>query len=155
MVTSRDLPPDRLAVGQLLVRLLRQFRLELACGAAALGYSDLREPHTQIFGNVGINGIRLTDLSSRAQLSLAAASDLVSDLEELGYLERKPDPSDGRAKLIFPTHRGRKALDDAGDQVAKIELAWGQLVGRPAFEDACTTLQRLLDAQADYGGRSD
>jgi DNA-binding MarR family transcriptional regulator len=148
MVTSRDLPADRLAVGQLLVRLLRQFRLELAAGAAEHGYRDLREPHAQIFGNVGIHGIRLTDLASKAQLSLAATSDLVSDLENLGYLERRPDASDGRAKLIFPTLRGRQALDDAGDQVAKIERSWGELVGPTRFSDACMTLQQLLDAQA-------
>lgn len=145
MSTSRDLPTDRLAVGQLLVRLLRRFRLDLAAGAAESGYHDLREPHTQIFGNVGIDGIRLTDLASRAQLSLAAASDLVSDLENLGYLDRRPDPSDGRAKLIFPTPRGRQALDDAGDRVAEIEQRWGELVGRAEFNDACRTLQRLLD----------
>src|SRR5215204_4314538 len=129
MPTSRDLPVDRLAIGQLLVRLLRQFRAELFAPAAERGYSDLREPHLQIFGNLGIDGVRLTDLAARAQLSLAAASELVNDLQALGYLERRPDPSDGRAKLIFPTRRGRQALDDASDRVAEIEQRWAQVIG--------------------------
>ncbi len=149
MATSRDLPGDRLAVGQLLLRLLRQFRRELFAPAAEHGYTDMREPHLQIFGNLGIDGIRLTDLAARAQLSLAATSELVNDLQNLGYLERHSHPSDRRAKLIYPTRRGRQALEDAGDRVAEIEKRWAELVGPAEFSDACMTLQHLLDATAD------
>jgi DNA-binding MarR family transcriptional regulator len=145
MPSSRDLPVDRLAIGQLLVRLLREFRAELFAPAAEHGYADMRQPHLHIFGNVGIDGVRLTDLAARAQLSLATTSELVSELENLGYLERRPDPADRRAKLIFPTKRGRHALDDAGDRVAEIEQHWAEIVGAARFADACHTLQELLD----------
>ncbi|HEX7993035.1 MAG TPA: MarR family transcriptional regulator [Streptosporangiaceae bacterium] len=145
MPTSRDLPADRLAIGQLLVRLLRQFRAELFEPAAGHGYPDLREPHLHIFGNVGVDGIRLTDLAGRAQLSLATVSELVSNLQDLGYVERRADGTDKRAKLIFPTRRGRQALDDAGDRVAQIEERWSQIVGSERFADTCRTLQELLD----------
>jgi DNA-binding MarR family transcriptional regulator len=106
----------------------------------------VREPHLHIFGNLGVDGVRLTDLAARAQLSLATTSELVSDLQALGYLERRPDGTDGRAKLIFPTPRGRHALDDAGDRVAQIEEHWSGLVGPKRFAEACRTLQDLLDA---------
>jgi len=140
------LSTDRLAIGQLLGRLLREFRSELFAPAAEQGYDDLREPHLHIFGNVGVTGIRLTDLASRAQLSAATTSELVSDLQRLGYLERRPDPTDRRAKLIFPTPRGRQALHDAGNRVADIEQHWSDLVGRSRFAEACSTLQAILDA---------
>jgi hypothetical protein len=42
------------------------FRSELLAPAAERGYTDLREPHLQIFGNIGIDGIRLTALAARA-----------------------------------------------------------------------------------------
>ncbi len=145
MPTSRDLPADRLAIGQLLVRLLREFRIELFAPAAARGYADMRQPHLHIFGNVGIDGVRLTDLAARAQLSLATTSELVSELQRLGYLERRPDPRDGRAKLIFPTQRGRQVLDDAGDRVAGIEQYWRELLGDDRFDAMCRTMQDLLD----------
>jgi hypothetical protein len=83
MPTSRDLPADRLAIGQLLVRLLRAFRAELFEPAAGHGYPDLREPHLHIFGNLGVDGIRLTDLAARAQLSLAGVAD--GQREVLGF----------------------------------------------------------------------
>jgi DNA-binding MarR family transcriptional regulator len=131
--------------GQLLVRLLRQFRAELFQNAAGQGYPDLREPHLHIFGNLGVDSIQLTDLAARAQLSLATTSELVTDLQELGYLERRADGTDKRAKLIFPTSRGRQALDDAGYRVAQIEQHWSQIVGPERFADTCRTLQDLLD----------
>jgi DNA-binding MarR family transcriptional regulator len=145
MATSRDLPIDRLAVGQLLVRLLREFRRELSAPAAAAGYGDIRDPHLQIFGAIGMGGVRLTDIAARAQLSLAATSELVNDLQELGYLERHPDPSDGRAKLICLTERGRALMAHAGDRVATIEEQWAAIVGRQSFTEMCATMQCLLD----------
>jgi DNA-binding MarR family transcriptional regulator len=146
MRTSSDLPADRLAIGQLLVRLLAQFRRELLAAAADAGYADIREPHLQIFGNLGIDGVRLTDLAARAQLSLAATSELVNDLQHLGYLTRQPDPGDGRAKLIYPTPRGRRALDDAGGQVAEIEQRWAAIVGHRQFDAATKALHTLVGA---------
>lgn len=148
-----DLPGDRLAIGQLLVRLLHEFRAELSGPAAERGYADLRPPHLHIFGNVGVDGVRLTDLAARAQLSLATTSELVSELQRLGYLERRPDPNDRRAKLIFPTSRGRQALDDAGDRVAEIEERWRELVGADRFDVMCQTMQALLDRLSPGRGR--
>jgi DNA-binding MarR family transcriptional regulator len=136
---------DRLAIGQLLVRLLREFRDDLAAPRADAGYGDVREPHFQIFGNIRAGGIRLTELAERAQLSLAATSELVNDLAELGYLTRRPDPADGRAKLIELTDRGRDLMADAGDRVLDIERRWAALAGERNFAVMCQTMQRLLD----------
>jgi len=70
---------------------------------------------------------------------------LVNDLQTLGYLERHPDPSDGRAKLICLTERGRKLQADAGDRVAHIEHDWSAIVGKQAFTDMSSAMQSLLD----------
>lgn len=145
MAASRDLPSERLAIGQLLVRLLREFRDDLAAPRAQAGYGDVREVHFQIFGNIRMGGIRLTELADRAQLSLAAASELVNDLEGLGYLTRRPDPNDGRAKLIDLTKRGRALMADAGGRVADIERRWSKLVGAREFTQMTRTMQLLLD----------
>ena len=149
--STPSLPADRLAVGQLLVRLLHAFRVEL------FGHPDresefpgLRFSHLAIWGNVGIDGIRLTALAERANLSLAACSEQLSDLERLGYLERRPDPTDGRAKLIYPTPRGRQLLDRAGIAVADIEDHWRRLCLPGRFDDACRTLDHLVQALAAH-----
>lgn len=145
MVQSRDLAVDRLAIGQLLVRLLREFRDDLSAPRADAGFDDVREPHFQIFGNIRMGGIRLTELADRAQLSLAATSELVNDLADLGYLTRRPDPADGRAKLIELTTRGRNLMEVAGKRVADIESRWAAVAGERNFNQMCRTMQRLLD----------
>jgi DNA-binding MarR family transcriptional regulator len=152
VATSRTLPDDRLAIGQILGRLLYQFRSELFDAAEADGrFLDIRFPHLQAWGNVGTKGIRLTDLAAKAQLSLAACSELVDELQHLGYLERRPDPSDGRAKLISPTDRGRKVLDAAGRAVADLEQRWREKLPPGTFDRACSTFNDLLEALADEG----
>lgn len=159
MDSSTDLPGDRLAVGQLLVRLLHRFRADMLVASAGTEFDDTRLAHLQIWGNVGVDGVRLTTLADRANLSLAAASELVSELEMLGYLERRPDPTDGRAKLIHPTERGRALLAAAGRQVATIESGWAAMVGSGEFDAACRTLNSVLaglgdhEAQMREGGR--
>ena len=145
MSTSSDSVPDRQAIGQLLMRLLREFRADLALPRAELGYDDIREPHLQIFGSIRMGGIRLTELAARAQLSLAATSELVNDLVALGYLTRRPDPSDGRAKLIDLTERGARLMADAGRRVIDIERRWSELAGPRNFAQMCRTMQGLLD----------
>lgn len=93
---------------------------------------------------MGVDGIRLTELAERATLSLAACSELVNELQTLGYLERRPDPADGRAKLIFPTRRGRELLAAAGDAVADLEHRWRHLCADGSFDEACRTFDDLL-----------
>jgi DNA-binding MarR family transcriptional regulator len=145
VATSRDQGPDRQAVGQLLVRLLREFRRDLAAPLAGSEYDDIRDPHMQIFGNVRMGGIRLTELADRAQLSLAATSELVNDLADNGYLIRRPDPTDGRAKLIYLTGRGRDVMAIAGERVADIERRWSKILGGNDFAQMSRAMQRLLD----------
>ena len=154
MAPSRVVPPDRLAIGQLLVRLLREFRNDLAAPRADAGYGDVREAHFQIFGNIRMGGIRLTELADRAQLSLAAASELVNDLVGLGYLARRPDPVDGRAKLIDLTKRGQALMADAGDRVVDMERRWSEAVGERNFTQMTRTMQRLLDQLDPEDSRS-
>jgi DNA-binding MarR family transcriptional regulator len=122
------------------------YRLALAVRGTVDGVDgDIREPHMQIFGNVRMGGVRLTELAERASLSLAAASELVNDLQDMDYLIRRPDPADGRAKLIDLTPRGRAAMSAAGRRVTDIERRWSQLVGPKDFDRMCATMQRLLD----------
>ncbi len=145
-MTASSLDPhqERLPIGQLLVRLLHQLRRETFEEGQARG-AGLRFPHSQILGNmVGVEGIRLTDLAGRATLSLAACSELVNELEGLGYLERRPDPTDGRAKLIAPTALGSLLLDASQAAVRRLERRWAEHCAPSALEEACVTLDQLL-----------
>jgi DNA-binding MarR family transcriptional regulator len=80
-------------------------------------------------------------------------SELVDGLIKAGYLERKPDPADGRAKLICLTPLGRQLLRVAVREIAELEIAWfGQLpplIGVDALRGA---LQTALEAHVATPG---
>lgn len=79
----------------------------------AAGFHDHRVVHHNVMAHVTHEGVRLTELAELAGITKQAMSELVIDLEELGYLQRWSDPTDGRAKLIGFTNRGRDAVDAA------------------------------------------
>jgi DNA-binding MarR family transcriptional regulator len=136
---------QQLGLGQLLVRLLYHYRHAATEEAKRLGFGEIRSPHLQVLAHISNKGIRLTELADRAQLSLAAASEFVSELEELGYVARRADPADRRAKLIVPTARGRKAFRDGAKGAAEIERRWASLVDDARFEQTLEVMQELLD----------
>ncbi len=64
------------------------------------GLDALSSAHTRILPHLDLAGTRITVLADRLDITKQAVSQLVSDLEDMGMLERVPDPSDGRAKLV-------------------------------------------------------
>ena len=142
----------RLPIGQLLGQLLRSFRQELHRRGLEGGYGDIREAHLQVFGAIDWKGTRLTELAARANMTLPAMSELVDDLQRAGYLERRPDPRDGRAKLIGPTRKGRHAIVQALRAVREIEASYSRVVGDERFAVLVGVLQDLVDSRPHPAG---
>lgn len=91
----------------------------------AAGFADHRLVHHNVMAHVPYEGIRLTELADKAGITKQAMSELVNDLERLGYLQRTADPHDGRAKLIGFTEKGRAAVDEAMHAFEAMETALG------------------------------
>ena len=137
---------ERLPVGQLLGNLLRLFRAELAeRGGSSTGVEGIRPAHLQVFGVIKADGNRLTELAASADMSLSAMAELVDGLEQLGYVERRRDPSDGRAKLVCLTDSGWRAMHEGRRLIAQIEADWGKALGSDRFAALCGELQALMD----------
>lgn len=92
----------------------------------AAGFEDHRVVHHNVMAHVTHDGIRLTELAEKAGVTKQAMSELVIDLERLGYLERTPDPHDGRAKLIGFTDKGRAAVRAAMRAFEQMESELGE-----------------------------
>jgi DNA-binding MarR family transcriptional regulator len=139
-------PPQRLHIGQLLTQLTRLFQTELFERLAAAGLDQARVPHTHVTAYIKADGSRLTELATQARMTLPAMSELVDDLQRLGIVERRPDPSDGRAKLIRLTDAGWEAMRTARRIIAEIEAEYAEHAGPERFESAAQTLNALLQA---------
>jgi DNA-binding MarR family transcriptional regulator len=109
---------------------------------AAAGFEDVREGHGCVFGFIDLDeGSRLTDLADRAGLTKQAVGEAVAELERLGYLERVPDPEDGRAKIIKLTPRGVDAARMGRRLFAEIENDWAARYG----EERVALLRELVE----------
>lgn len=131
--------------GQLLAQLLRLFQTELFERLVAAGLQDARVAHTHVTAYIEADGSRLTELAAQARMTLPAMSELVDDLQRIGIVERRPDPTDGRAKLICLTDAGWDAMTVARAAIAEIEAGYADAVGAERFEQAATTRDALLE----------
>ena len=93
------------------------------------GHPEIRAGHGCVFGFIDERGSRLTELAERSQTSKQAVWEAVADLEQLGYVERAPDPLDGRAKIIRLTRSGDEAREIARGIFGEIEQRWIERYG--------------------------
>jgi DNA-binding MarR family transcriptional regulator len=107
---------------------------ELVERLRAGGFEDTTAAHHPLFENIDPGGTRLTVLAARAGMTHQSMGELVGALEQGGYVERLPDPSDGRARLVALTPRGRAAVRLAVKEIAAIEAAWLDRIGAAGFE---------------------
>ena len=91
--------------------------------------------------------LRMQDLAARVVLSRTRVSRLVSELERVGYIERVPDPDDGRATLARITPEGRAARRDAAPvYLAGIEKHFNRHLTAAQQDAVAKGLQRVVDA---------
>jgi DNA-binding MarR family transcriptional regulator len=111
----------------------------------AEGHPQIRNAHGCVFRYIDIDGSRLTDLAALSGVTKQAVGEFVDELQQLGYVERAPDPIDGRAKIIRLTERGRDARRTALRIFDDIEREWADRFG----EDRVAELREILEAIAE------
>lgn len=60
----------------------------------------------------GSFGVRMSDISRCLMVSKPAATQVVSQLVDMGMVERYSDPNDRRVVMIRPTEKGRKNFEE-------------------------------------------
>jgi DNA-binding MarR family transcriptional regulator len=111
-------------------------------------FPDLRPAHFIVFQLLDPPpaGKRLTELAERAQMTKPSMLELVDALERQGYVERIPDPTDRRAKLIRLTEKGWAAYTSAFHAVLDLQAAWAARLGGAKFSRFLSLLRELNDA---------
>jgi DNA-binding MarR family transcriptional regulator len=137
---SRDVRPN---IGILLRGPFQEIVRRIADGLVEAGFDDIRPAHTAVFQHIKADGSRLSELAENAQLTKQSMGYLVDYLEEHGYVERRPDPTDRRASLIFLTERGWSEVREALRIIAVIEQEWGRRLGKRRLEQLRDLLSEL------------
>ena len=94
----------------------------------------------------GSNGARLSDIAEVLGISRQAANQTANQIVAAGYLERRSDPSDGRAKLLFPTARARDMIARGAKEALRLQRQMERLDDARAIEVCSSMLTDLLRA---------
>ena len=140
-------------IGPLLNARHRELREEIQAAIEAAGFTDFRLAHQAVFAALPAAGARMGYLANRAQLAKQTITELVAYLADRGYVERSPDPSDGRAQLVRRTPRG-----DAVDLIAQAAITrtarrWRRRLGRDRFEALTAALADLEEISSREASR--
>jgi DNA-binding MarR family transcriptional regulator len=128
-----------------LLRIPREATLRLVvAGLEAAGFGTVRPAHFTVFQHLPPEGIRLTALADAALLTKQSMGYLVDDLEALGYVERVPDPTDRRAKLVRLTARGWAVDRTVREVIEKIEADWAARLGEADYAELARLLRALI-----------
>ncbi|WP_019876349.1 MarR family winged helix-turn-helix transcriptional regulator [Sporichthya polymorpha] len=131
---------EPLNVGLLLFLPYRALETRVFRELAAAGFDDLTPAQARVFQRIGPGGTRLTELAEQAGITKPTAAFLVDQLERAGYVERVPDPTDGRARLVKVADRGVRAVEASRPIVAAVEAEWTAHLG----DRRMTQLRRAL-----------
>jgi DNA-binding MarR family transcriptional regulator len=95
-----------------------------------IGYPEVRAPHLAVFAIVPRGeGMRMSQLAERMQLTRGAVTQLVSYLEGHGLLKRVPDPDDGRGIIVKPTRAAHRGYEEGRRRIAELEDEWARRIG--------------------------
>ncbi|MGY2063781.1 MarR family winged helix-turn-helix transcriptional regulator [Nocardia gipuzkoensis] len=114
------------------------------------GFGDITLAQARLLARIGPQGTRLTDLAEQSQVTKQTAGFLVDQLERAKYVERVPDPSDGRARLVRMSARGRRGVVLANAEAARVQDEWAAHLGARQMGQLRTILGRLREITDPY-----
>jgi len=112
------------------------------------GHKKFRPTHLNLYSHIDFEGTRLNVLATRANMTKQAMWQLANELQTLGYVKRKIDPSDRRNRIITLTDSGNQLMFACMDALSEIENELRQLVGASSYTRMRQTLHTLAHLRA-------
>jgi DNA-binding MarR family transcriptional regulator len=144
------MPDDELNIGLLLFIPYRMLESRVYQAIADAGFDDLTIAQAKLLQRIGPDGSRLTTLAAAAEVTKQTAGFLVDQLERAGYVERVPDPTDARARLVRLTDRAAAAVPIGAKVIEEIEAEWTTHLGTRRMAQLRDTLTRLREITDPY-----
>jgi DNA-binding MarR family transcriptional regulator len=136
-------------LGILLGLAYQGFTDELRADLEKRGFPDLGSAYGYVFRALAVEALHLHELASRLGMTAQGAAKIVNEMVARGYVERKPDPQDGRAKELRLAARGRAALAAARRFHATYERHLRSKLGESTVAEA----RRMLESMVESSGR--
>lgn len=136
---------DRFGTAALLLGAATQLVDGIQSGMAERGFDDVRPSHGFAFVRISRGDATVIDVASHLGISKQAASQLIEQLVQRGYVQRTPHPTDARSALLSLTARGRACTRAAEESAAETISGWERSVGRARMESLAATLRTVVE----------
>ena len=98
------------------------------------------------------DGMTQTALAADLDLTKVAIGGLLDRMEAAGFVERRADQSDGRARRVYLTRAGAKMVAAIRESVEAVELEILERIPEDALAQAVETLRTLKDTLLEMVG---
>ena len=98
------------------------------------------------------DGMTQTALAADLDLTKVAIGGLLDRMEAAGFVERRADQSDGRARRVYLTRAGAKMVAAIRESVEALELEILERIPEDALAQAADTLRTLKDTLLEMVG---
>ena len=137
--------PDRPPLIRLVDRANRAMQANMVRQAHERGFSQVKQAHNAVFGNLGEGGARASDMAERAGMTRQSMGEIIRDMVALGILEMRPDPADRRAKLVTYTPAGLELVSGGYYYILDQEKRFVEEFGSELYEQLRAALDRITD----------
>jgi DNA-binding MarR family transcriptional regulator len=137
--------------GILLLLADQEFVRELRASMAAQGFDEQGRSDGFVLRTLGAAPMTISALAERLEISKQGAGQIIDDMERRGYVVRKPDPTDGRARLLHLSARGDAALAAA----RKFHQAYERRLRKAHGDAAIDAVRSVLTAMVGEAQTAD
>jgi DNA-binding MarR family transcriptional regulator len=107
------------------------------------GFEGVRPGFTPLLTRLWHADRALTMLAGELGISAQACSQLAGHVEAAGYLERRPNPDDGRSRVARLTPRGRALIEESVQILLACDREYAAYVGASAYQRFTAALASL------------
>lgn len=108
------------------------------------GHPGVRASHEFALRAIDEGADTASELGRRLAVSKQGAAKTIAALEKLGYVEREPDPGDGRLKRLRVTGRGHDMMTLGASLFDDVRERWAAQMGPAQLEAFEVHLARLV-----------
>jgi len=137
-------------LGQLLMLTLQDFQQRLDQDLLSAGFPGVRYRHRALFMHLERHGAsRSVDLAGAAGIRPQSMMKIVRELEDLGLIRRRLDPTDSRAKLIEFTLDGERLIDQLKQSTERVWKQYVELLDEKTLERMLSGMRQLLAGRSE------
>jgi DNA-binding MarR family transcriptional regulator len=137
--------------GVLLALAYVTFVEELRAELARAGYPDLHPSFGYVARALMEKPLTLRDLAKHLVVTSQGALKIIDEMEASGYVERRPDPDDARAKRLYLTRQGKDALAAARAFHRRFELMLSKRIGAAGVKAGRRMLEEMISHRENAG----